>query len=134
MYTYQDHDGSVDVCSTKEKIPPAVLIIVISSSEGVPGHALSPFSAAGLSDLDERWLQAGNLQSKGLLLQAELVHQAAGGGLAIGDAQKALPHSAWLLASIDRLPDAGLAVVVGDGASLGVVGTQTLPQGLLVVV
>ena len=45
-----------------------------------------------------------------------------------------MPDRAWRLRRVDRLPDARLAVVVGDGGRLLVVGDEALAQGLFVVV
>jgi hypothetical protein len=69
-----------------------------------------------------------------LLGDADLAQNAAGGSILLEDVQQALPHLAGLLRSIDLLPDAGVAVVVNDRASLVVVGTETLAESALVVV
>lgn len=48
--------------------------------------------------------------------------------------QKALPDLARLLAGVNTAPDSGGLVVLADGGGLSVVGSQTLGQGVGVVV
>lgn len=69
-----------------------------------------------------------------LLGDADLAQKAAGLGVLLEDVKHALPDLARLLRGVDLLPDAGVAVVVNDGASLLVVGTETLAESALVVV
>jgi len=69
-----------------------------------------------------------------LLGDADLAQQAAGRSVLLKDVQHALPDLAGLLRGVDLLPDAGVAVVVNDGAGLLVVGTKTLAESALVVV
>lgn len=54
--------------------------------------------------------------------------------LVLEDTQQALPHLTRLLAGVNAAPDTSLLVVVADGGGLGVVGSQTLGQGVGVVV
>jgi hypothetical protein len=69
-----------------------------------------------------------------LLGDADLAQKAAGLSVLLENVKHALPDLARLLRGIDLLPDAGVAVVVNDGAGLLVVGTETLAEGALVVV
>ena len=69
-----------------------------------------------------------------LLGDADLAQEAAGLGVLLEDVEHALPDLARLLRGVDLLPDAGLTVVVNDGAGLLVVGTKTLAESALVVV
>jgi hypothetical protein len=69
-----------------------------------------------------------------LLGDANLAKNAARGSVLLEDVQQALPHLAGLLRGVDLLPDASVAVVVNDRASLIVVGTETLAESALVVV
>ena len=73
-------------------------------------------------------------QTIALLGDADLAQKAAGLGVLLKDVEHALPDLARLLRSVNLLPDAGLAVVVNDGAGLLVVGTKTLAESALVVV
>lgn len=54
--------------------------------------------------------------------------------LVLENTEQALPHLARLLAGVDTPPDTGLLVVVDHRGGLGVVGTQTLLEGIGVVV
>jgi hypothetical protein len=56
------------------------------------------------------------------------------GGAGLDNLQHVLPYLAGLLAGINALPDASIPVIVDDGASLGMVGAETLLEGLLVVI
>lgn len=69
-----------------------------------------------------------------LLGDANLAQKAAGLGILLENVKHALPDLARLLRGVNLLPDAGVAVVVNDGASLLVVGTETLAESALVVV
>lgn len=50
------------------------------------------------------------------------------------DTQQALPDLARLLASVNTAPNASLLVVIADGRRLSVVSSQTLGEGLGIVV
>jgi hypothetical protein len=69
-----------------------------------------------------------------LLGDTDLAQEAAGRSVLLKDVQHALPDLARLLRSVNLLPDAGVAVVVNDGAGLLMVGTKALAESALVVV
>ena len=50
------------------------------------------------------------------------------------DSKNALPDLTRLLAGINATPDTGLLVVVDNGGGLGVVGSQTLDEGVGIVI
>lgn len=54
--------------------------------------------------------------------------------LAFQDTADASPDQLGALSGIDRGPNTGTLVVVNNGASLGVIGVQSLPEGTDVVV
>jgi hypothetical protein len=69
-----------------------------------------------------------------LLGDADLAQKAARLGVLLEDVKHALPDLTGLLRGVNLLPDAGVAVVVNDGAGLLVVGTEALAESALVVV
>jgi len=87
-----------------------------------------------LEDLS-RWLFKQCVNRQLLLLgDANLAEEAAGRCVLLEDVQHALPDLTRLLRGVDLLPDAGVAVVVDDGAGLLVVGTKALAESALVIV
>ena len=71
-----------------------------------------------------------------LVLETNLAQQASSGTrlALVENVEQALPDMAGFLASIDKLPDASLLVVVDHRAGLLVVGSQSLLESSLVVV
>lgn len=129
---YQYHKSTHTIHSVEETIisrPYAVVVPVHASCELSSIQTPITKETEGITELGCSLLRISPGPSKFLFfgpISTRLV--------LLEDTQQALPDLPRLLAGVNTAPDAGFLVIVANGGGLSVVGSETLGQGLGIVV